>query len=273
MNMYDTYYNKADGCLSVLLNTSYEEPNSDRVITALKALKEKMIQGDALFKRKRFDLAYELYERFASHLQSLLFSVINNSKDKKHTRYYADDFMEYVTLMLESIRNEENGEMKVKKTKKMRIIESVSSYHDNIRSELADCMDYIITGMSESTSQNKFRVMVANLTKIFEDVDIYIANPETRIAKNELVDKLQDCYNKFLAKLKWYKCEHFTKLMDDMFVSSMKTILTNIEYSNSSLLACAKCIKDEESSDIRVRRYDKVKAMKESENEVNENVG
>ena len=271
--MYDNYYNKADGCLSVLLNVPYEESNSDRVIAALKALKEKMIQGDDLFKRKRFDLAYELYERFASHLQSLLSSVINNSKDKKHARYYADDFMEYVILMLEFIRNEENGEMKVKKTKKMRIIESVSTYHDNIRSELADCMDYIINDMTESGSQNKFRVMVINLTKIFEDVDIYITNPETGIAKNELVDKLQDCYNKFLAKLKWYKCEHFTKLMDETFVSFMKTILTNIEYSNSSLLACAKCINNDELSDIRVKRHAKVKAMKESENEVNENVG
>ena len=151
-----------------------------------------------------------------------------------------------------------------KETRK-RLVEAIECYHAKIRNDLSDCIEYV-TGDSKKYSgdQNKLRILITKLKNEFEKFDCYVIDSEVNLKKEEFISALQVGYENMILDLRWYKCEHFTKLMDQTFVSYVKDILSSVTYANDTLNRIIKRIKDEED-EKKYKNKKKKDKLKEKE--------
>ena len=108
MDTFNSYYNMAGKALVVLIYDKYRDDNkelSDKAVFDLKRLKERMIQGNDLYKRKKYDLCYELFKNIDKDIRDDAFNLVTSqSVDQCHTEIYIAEYRKYIKFVVEILK-------------------------------------------------------------------------------------------------------------------------------------------------------------------------
>ena len=131
------------------------------------------------------------------------------------------------------------------------IIETVTFYHDKIRMEFNECEEYINGDtLKDPSYRNRLNLILKKNKSIFDGIDHYVLHTDLKIKKVELISKFMKAYTKLISELRWYKCEHFTKMMDETFVKHLKNVLINVQYANDAICHFGKNCNINDDKDI-----------------------